>query len=86
MRVIGEGVSNVIRHADANRVLIEVECHDGVALAAVRDNGPVLDNGGGAGFGLRGLAERVGILGGSCKLESRPGNTRLCARIPVADL
>jgi hypothetical protein len=86
-RVIGEGVSNVIRHAAADRVRIEVECRDGVALASITDNGRGLGNrSAAAGYGLRGLAERVALVGGSCDLESTPGGTRLSARIPVADL
>jgi signal transduction histidine kinase len=40
-RVIGEGVSNVIRHAGANRVQIEIGCSDGIASAAVIDDGQV---------------------------------------------
>jgi signal transduction histidine kinase len=85
MRVIAEGVSNVIRHAGADRTHIEVECKDGVALAAVTDNGCGV-NGSKAGSGLRGLAERVSIMGGSCKLDSKPGATRLSGWIPVANL
>ncbi len=86
-RVIGEGVSNVIRHAGADRVQIEVKCRDGVALATITDNGRGVGNrSAAAGCGLRGLAERVAMVGGSCKLDSKPGGTRLSARIPVADL
>ena len=84
-RVIGEGVSNVIRHAQANRVHIEVECGNGVAVAAITDDGRgAADNGAADGFGIRGLRERVALMGGRCELESTSGGTRLCARIPVA--
>lgn len=86
-RVIGEGVSNVIRHAGADQVCIEVQCRDGVATATITDNGRRLgDRSVAAGFGLRGVAERVAIVGGSCDLEPLPDGTRLSARIPVADL
>jgi signal transduction histidine kinase len=86
-RVLGEGVSNVIRHAAANHVEIELECRDGAASLAIIDNGRGSRNGGVTmGTGLRGLAERVAVLGGTCKLDSKPDGTRLCANIPVADL
>jgi len=86
-RVLGEGVSNVIRHAAANHVEIELQCRDGAASLAIIDNGRGSRNGGVTmGTGLRGLAERVAVLGGTCMLDSKPDGTRLCASIPVADL
>ncbi len=85
-RVIGEGVSNVIRHAGADRVRIEIECRGGVAMVAVIDNGRGAKRAIASGSGLRGLSERVAMLGGRCDIDSDSGGTRLCARIPVADL
>jgi signal transduction histidine kinase len=86
-RVIREGVSNVIRHAAASRVQLEVECNDGVARTVIIDNGRGASNGSNPpGTGLRGLAERVEVLGGSCRLESKAGQTCLSAQIPVANL
>jgi two-component system sensor histidine kinase UhpB len=84
-RVISEGVSNVIRHAAASQVRIGVECRDGAGSVAITDNG----RGTGAaseGVGLRGLAERVEVLGGSCAVASNSAGTRLSARIPLANL
>jgi signal transduction histidine kinase len=84
-RVISEGVSNVIRHAAANQVRIGVECRDGAGSVAITDNG----RGTGAaseGVGLRGLAERVEVLGGRCVIASNSAGTRLSARIPLANL
>jgi signal transduction histidine kinase len=87
MRVVAEGVSNVILHAEADQVQIEVQRSNGVARVAVRDNGRGAREGEqSAGSGLRGLAERVALLGGRCGFHSRPGNTELTAEIPVAQL
>ncbi len=87
-RVLGEGVANVIRHAAAKQVDIELQCRDGAASMAITDNGRGSRDGGGHdGYRrLRGLAERVAVLGGTCMLDSKPAGTRLCASIPVADL
>jgi signal transduction histidine kinase len=85
-RVLGEGVANVIRHAAANHVEIELQCRDGAASLAIIDNGRGRNGGVTMGTGLRGLAERVAVLGGTCMLDSKPDGTRLCASIPVADL
>jgi len=87
MRVVAEGVSNVILHAQADQVRIEVQRSNGVARVAVRDNGRGAGQGKeSAGSGLRGLAERVALLGGRCGFHSRPGHSELTAEIPVAQL
>jgi signal transduction histidine kinase len=38
-----------------------------------------------SGFGLTGMRERVALLGGELRIESRPGSgTRVLASVPVA--
>jgi signal transduction histidine kinase len=87
LRVVAEGVSNVILHAQADQVRIEVQRNNGVARVAVRDNGRGARQGkDSAGSGLHGLAERVALLGGRCGFHSRPGSSELTAEIPVAQL
>jgi len=54
---------------------------------AVTDDGHAVEGGNRAtASGLRGLRERVALLGGRCKLDSKPGGARLSARMPGADL
>jgi len=37
-----------------------------------------------AGFGLRGIVERIQLVGGNCEVQSRPGGgTRVVARLPL---
>ena len=81
--VVSEALTNVVRHAGAT--LAEVALHiDGRRLVIeVRDDGA-----GGAdlrkGSGLRGLADRVGALDGSLRVEDAPGGgTVVRARIPL---
>ena len=70
--VCSEALANVTKHAGATRARVHVEDHGGGRLAAeVSDDGA-----GGAdtrGSGLRGLADRVGALGGTLRVESPPG-------------
>ena len=62
-RVVQESLTNVLRHARATRVLVELEyAADGVRVE-VRDNGAGIAAPSG-GFGLRGMAERVAALDG----------------------
>jgi signal transduction histidine kinase len=81
--VIAEALANVAKYADPCRVVVAVEREDGVARIEVRDDG-----GGGAdperGTGLRGLADRLALVGGRLHVSSPPGEgTSVRAEIPV---
>ncbi|NEB36203.1 GAF domain-containing sensor histidine kinase [Streptomyces sp. SID14515] len=86
--VIGEALSNVARHAEANRAEVSVTADDGVLVVTVADDGIGLPSGlpaDGRRGGLRNLAERAESLGGtlSVRSEPRPGSgTVLEWRIP----
>jgi two-component system, NarL family, sensor histidine kinase UhpB len=78
-RCVQESLTNVIKHARAARVGVEIdERGDGEHGAAqliliVRDDGRGIDPAAAMGFGIRGMQERVQALGGSCKVESERG-------------
>jgi signal transduction histidine kinase len=81
--VCSEALANVVKHAAASRVWIDVRADRRRVTVSVRDDGS-----GGAdprrGSGLRGLADRVEALGGRLVVESAPGaGTRLVAEIPL---
>ena len=60
---IREGVTNVVRHAQATRAAVRITTGGQGATAEITDNGR--GHGGPAGSGLAGLGERVRQLGGS---------------------
>ena len=81
--LVSEALTNVVKHAQASSVTVEVSRREGLAMVEVADDGA-----GGAdpasGSGLRGLADRVEALGGRLHVDSRPaGGTTLRAEIPV---
>jgi signal transduction histidine kinase len=80
--VAAEALTNVVKHAVADTVELRASREDGELVLSVRDDGV----GGaepGAGSGLRGLADRVGALGGRLRLESPAGaGTTLTVRLP----
>ncbi|MDX6689488.1 MAG: hypothetical protein QOG15_945 [Solirubrobacteraceae bacterium] len=81
--VCSEGLSNVAKHAAADRVSIAVSRTEARLVVRVDDDG-----GGGAdlgrGSGLRGLADRVQALGGTLRVDAPPGGgTRLQAELPL---
>ena len=72
-RLIQEGLTNVLRHARASRVVFGIERDDrGGLRLTVGDNGSVPGEIN-PGYGLRGLTERAEELGGTLRLE-RPGS------------
>jgi PAS domain S-box-containing protein len=79
---VNEALTNVAKYAQASDVTVIVEERDDHVAVEVRDDG----RGGaelGAGSGLRGLADRLGALGGTLSLDSpRGGGTRLRAVAP----
>jgi signal transduction histidine kinase len=81
--VVSEALTNVARHANATQAMVRVGRHDGLIWVEISDDGA-----GGAdvaaGSGLRGLADRVGALGGSLQVESASGRgTTVRASLPV---
>jgi signal transduction histidine kinase len=92
-RVLQEALTNVERHAHAERVLVQVSRHDGVLAVEVEDDGQGFDPHQArptatslAGIGLLGMRERVELMGGTLTVESAPGaGTRVLISIPVAE-
>ncbi|MBM4465404.1 MAG: PAS domain S-box protein [Chloroflexi bacterium] len=90
-RVVQEALTNVSRHAQANRVSIRLERQESAVVAFIEDDGQGFDVGKMAGpyprergAGLLGIRERVTSLGGRFDIESHPGHgTRLTIEIPV---
>jgi two-component system sensor histidine kinase UhpB len=73
-RVVQEGLSNVTRHAGAERVRVEIACHTGGTLTRVVDDGLGFDPAqASAGLGLTGMRERAALAGGRLEVRSSPG-------------
>ncbi len=75
--VLREVMSNIVRHAHAAHVFVELEVADDICLT-VRDDGVGLGTDPRAvGNGLRNIRERASLLGGDCSVSSGrdPGTT-----------
>ena len=86
LRIVQEGLTNVVRHADATRVRLSVLQQAGELLVCLADNGQgAAASGQPAGYGLAGMRERVALLGGELKIH-RPddGGFALHVRLPIA--
>jgi signal transduction histidine kinase len=87
-RVTQEALTNVAKHAHAQHVTLSLALRDGSAVLEVCDDGVGLaaERAGAAGYGVRGMRERVEAQGGTLTLRPRPaGGTELQARVPVGN-
>ncbi|PDQ36282.1 MAG: hypothetical protein B5766_01610 [Candidatus Lumbricidophila eiseniae] len=83
-RIVREAVTNVIRHSDATRCAVSVSADDDVVMLAVSDNGRGITLKAPEGHGLRGIRERIALLGGTIEIRNR-GNEglELHAQLPL---
>ncbi|TDC03853.1 sensor histidine kinase [Nonomuraea longispora] len=83
-RVVQEALSNVVRHANANRCEVAVWQEDQAVSVRIDDDGTGLSAGHTPGTGLTGMRERVEGIGGSLTVTNRlEGGTRVLAKIPA---
>jgi two-component system, NarL family, sensor histidine kinase DevS len=81
-RVVQEALTNVSRHAEAGKALVNVTERDGTVLASVTDDGRGLPgmerlgprgDGLEGGFGMSGMRERAELVGGELEFGPGPG-------------
>ena len=86
-RITQEALTNVARHADANRVEVILRAEDGSLILTTVDDGkgfnpynlPETE-----ALGLAGMRERAGLVGGVLDVESHlGGGTRVHFRVPI---
>jgi len=88
-RTAQEALTNVSKHAQATRVVIDLALAGGVLSLEISDNGRGLSNDDLAkvrSFGIRGLHERAGTVGGWVELGSTPAGTTMILSVPLNPL
>lgn len=85
-RIIQEIISNIIKHAEAKKVSIELVRHDDELILIIEDNGRGFDtaNTENHGIGLKNIATRVEYLNGNVNFDSSIGKgTSVVIEIPL---
>ncbi|WP_433409661.1 sensor histidine kinase [Saccharomonospora azurea] len=85
-RIVQEALANSLRHAEATRATVRLRYADDRVVISVADDGRgwsgSMDESGGRG--LRGMRERVALLGGELSVDSAPGRGfRIDADLPL---
>jgi len=86
--IVSEALTNVVKHAQAARAEVRVSRHGDVLRIRIADDGrggarAASEDGGGAGSGLRGLAQRAAAVDGTLTIDSPPGGpTVIAAELP----
>jgi signal transduction histidine kinase len=92
-RAVQEAITNIVRHARAESVLIQGVINHRAVTIEVEDDGGGFDPASisttavnGRGLGLAGIRERIELLGGTARIESSPGHgTRVVLTAPMGD-
>lgn len=92
-RIVQEGLTNVVRHADASRVVIELEPRENLIYLMIEDDGRGFDpaevrpEDGRRHLGLISMNERAELIGGRLEMYSRVGaGTTIEVRVPLPEL
>jgi two-component system sensor histidine kinase DegS len=90
-RIVQEALRNIAKHAEATMAEVEVKFDEDRIAVTISDNGKGFEPPESLGaltptgkLGLAGMQERVQLLGGRLKLESKPGKgTKIFVEAPV---
>ncbi len=88
IRIFQESLTNVARHANASKVVVELNPDADSLILSVRDNGKGIDEAAinaSDSLGLLGIRERAAAFGGNVELTRLPERgTCVTVRIPIA--
>ncbi|GIU93908.1 MAG: histidine kinase [Gaiellaceae bacterium] len=84
-RIVQEALTNVTKHARAERVSVLLTGKGKAVIVVIEDDGVGFDpEEPGAGLGLAGMRERLALVGGRLRLETAPGRgTTIAAEVPL---
>jgi signal transduction histidine kinase len=86
--VLQEALTNILKHAEASQVWVDLSVEDNLITLTVQDDGHGFITGESPlnGIGLAGLQERLTVAGGKLNISSTPKRgTILSAQFPLSD-
>ncbi|MBI2375682.1 MAG: HAMP domain-containing protein [Deltaproteobacteria bacterium] len=87
-RIVQEALTNVVRHAGATEVSVDLVGNETTLSLTIQDNGKGIEPAATEGpqsLGILGMRERVHLLGGAFRMQGEPGNgTTIVVEVPRA--
>jgi signal transduction histidine kinase len=91
-RIVQEALTNISKHAKADKVFVSLAKHDGRVVLIVEDNGVGFDvaekaqmDASDRGMGLFGMYERAALVGANAEIKSEPSvGTSIFVHVPLA--
>jgi len=87
-RIFQEALTNILRHADATKVYIQLHKQTGAIILKISDNGRGItddEKSGQVTLGLLGMRERAHLIGGTININGSDGEgTVITVRIPIS--
>ncbi len=86
-RILQEALTNVARHSEAENVSVTIGKRDDEVIAMVEDDGKGFNLDETNGLGLLGMRERIELVNGRLKIETKPGHgTVVVCKVPVSEV
>jgi two-component system, NarL family, sensor histidine kinase YdfH len=89
LQILKECLTNVARHAEAEKVWVTLSDQNRLLLLEVSDNGvgfnPEAVRSKAGHYGLLGVQERIRLLGGKMEIGSNSEGTRITIEVPFAE-
>jgi signal transduction histidine kinase len=82
-RIVQEALTNVVKHAHAERVSIVLTRKDRSVNAVIEDDGRGMQSDRDGGLGLVGMRERVALVDGRLDIESSDHGTTVVVEVPL---
>jgi two-component system sensor histidine kinase UhpB len=84
-RIVQEALSNAVRHAGPNLIIISIERGRDEVRVAITDDGPGMPQPSRLGYGLLGIKERISAIGGRVMFSNKSGEGfAVMALLPLA--
>jgi len=88
-KIVQESLTNVFRHAEAKRAVVQLEARDGCVLVSIEDNGKGIGSSAeelhpnSYGIGVVGIKQRAAEYDGQVTLRNTGSGTRVEVKIPL---
>jgi len=86
-RIFQEALTNILRHAQATKVQIQLHKENGAVVLTIGDNGRGItdeEKSGQRTLGLLGMRERAHLVGGTININGHGKGTAITVRIPIS--